>query len=246
MNQEKKPFLYRIDPLTKIFMLLCISILAVHMKHALPQLILFGFVWTTVVIGTGQMVSRPLVQLLAGIGIPYFGLSLLSVREGEVWWQWGALQLTSGGLEYGAVMTLRIFIFCLTSVALSVTTDYRELVGALVLKLKVPYRFAYGLALALTFLPLLREEGRLALAARRLRGQRISRGPAALLHARDYLAAVFTGSVRRIQYIAGAMDGKGFGASAYRTFYRPFVLPSYALPLMLTSAGVTLALCLLV
>ncbi|WP_017812622.1 energy-coupling factor transporter transmembrane component T family protein [Paenibacillus shenyangensis] len=239
---ESRGFLYRIDPLTKLVMLLCISVLAVHIEHALPQLLLFAVVWIAIAIGSGQLVSGPLIRLLAAIGIPYFGLSMLSVREGDIWWQWGALQLTSGGLEYGAVMTLRIFILCLTSIALSVTTDYRELVGALVLKLKVPYRFAYGLALALTFLPLLREEARLALAARRLRGQRKARGWAALLQTKDYMGAVFTGSIRRIQHIAGAMEAKGFGAYPDRTFYHSFVLPSSALYWMSGSIAITIML----
>lgn len=241
-----RKFLYPMDPLTKMVILLCVSVLAVHIEHLLPQVLLFAAVWIAIALGSGQMVSTPLIRLLAAIGIPYFGISMLSVREGDIWWQWGALQLTSGGLEYGAVMTLRIFILCLTSVALSMTTDYRELVGALVLKLKVPYRLAYGLALALTFLPLVREEARLTLAARRLRGQRKARGLAALLQTRDYMGAVFTGSIRRIQHIAGAMESKGFGAYPDRTFYHPFVLPSSARYWMGGSVLVTIVLYILV
>lgn len=246
MRTTGKPFLYRIDPLTKLVILLCISLLAVHIQQIIPQLVLFALVWAAVGAGSGQMVSRPLIRLFAGIGIPYFGLSLLTVHEGRVWWHWGALQLTSGGLEYGAVMTLRIFILCLTSVALSITTDYRELVSALVLKLKVPYRLAYGLALALTLLPLLREEGQLSLAARRLRGQRRTGHGFGWRHTRDYLAALFTGAIRRIQHIAGAMEGKGFGAYADRTFYRPFELPAAALPAMLASIVLTAVLYILI
>ncbi len=245
LDINKHRWLYRMDPLTKIVLLLCVSVLAVHIQHALPQAILFACVWLAILWGSGQVIGRPLFKLLLVIGIPYFVLSLLTVRSGTVLWQAGALQITAGGMDYGAVMTLRIFILCMTSVALSLTTDYRELVSALVQKLRVPYRFAYGLALALTFLPLLREEARLALAARRLRGERRGRGLEAIRQNREYLGSVFTGSIRRIQHIAGAMDAKGFGAYAERTFYRPFVLPASAIPTMITGLILTAIVCIL-
>ncbi len=225
-------------------LLLCISIIAVHIQHALPQLVVFLFIWLAVALGAGQITLRPLLQLFIGIGIPYFVLSVFTVQSGAVIARIGIVQITSGGLDYGATMTLRIFILCMTSVALSLTTDYRELVSALVQKLKVPYRFAYGLALALTFLPLLREEAKLALAARRLRGERRERGIEGLRQNREYLAAVFTGAIRRIQHIAGAMDAKGFGAYSDRTFYRPFVLPNTALPVMVAGVIVTTLTCI--
>ncbi|WP_322907559.1 energy-coupling factor transporter transmembrane component T [Paenibacillus campi] len=245
MDSQKHRWLYRIDPLTKIVLLLYVSVLAVHIGHALPQFVLFAVVWLAIWWGSGQLIGRPLFKLLLVIGIPYFVLSLLSVRSGVVLWQTGALQMTSGGLDYGAVMTLRIFILCMTSAALSLTTDYQELVSALVQQLKVPYRFAYGLALALTFLPLLREEAKLALAARTLRGQRRGRGLEAMRQQREYFDSVFTGAVRRIQHIAGAMDAKGFGAYPERTFYRPFVLPAAALPTMLIGLLLTIMACII-
>jgi energy-coupling factor transport system permease protein len=246
LDSQKHRWLYRMDPLTKIVLLLCISVLAVHIGQALPQLVLFAIVWLAIWWGSGQVIGRPLFKLLLAIGIPYFVLSLLSARTGIVLWQAGALQITSGGLDYGAVMTLRIFILCMTSVALSLTTNYRELVSALVQKLKVPYRFAYGLALALTFLPLLSEEAKLARAARRLRGERRAHGLEAIRQNREYLGSVFTGAIRRIQHIAGAMDAKGFGAYPDRTFYRPFVLPSSAIPTMLAGLIVTIIACIMI
>ncbi|MNJ69896.1 putative HMP/thiamine permease protein YkoC [compost metagenome] len=88
-------------------------------------------------------------------------------------------------------------------------------------RLKLPYRFLFGVSMALTFLPLLEAEAKVSSAARKIRGGRAPRGLAERLRMwRSQLFAIFAGAIRRVQQTAGAMDAKGFGAYSDRTYLR--------------------------
>jgi energy-coupling factor transport system permease protein len=161
------------------------------------------------------------MSFLIALGIPYFVLSIVAIREGHAVAVWGPIRITAEGLDIAGALTLRIFVLFLSSYIYLSTTDPRDFVQALNLRLRVPYRFAFGISVALTFLPLLEEEGRTIMAARRVRGQEPPRG----LRNRlswwgGYAAAVLVNAVRRVQQTALAMEGKGFGAYADRTYFR--------------------------
>jgi energy-coupling factor transport system permease protein len=161
------------------------------------------------------------MSFLIGLGIPYFILSILAIREGHTVASWGPIVITAEGLDIAGALTLRIFVLFLASYIYLSTTDPRDFVQALNLRLRVPYRFAFGISVALTFLPLLEEEGRTIMAARRVRGQEPPRGWGNRLSWwSGYAAAVLVNAVRRVQQTALAMEGKGFGAYAERTYLR--------------------------
>jgi energy-coupling factor transport system permease protein len=128
------------------------------------------------------------------------------------------LRITVDGVLSGARMSLR-FLVILTSSALFVrTTDPDRLAGALV-RLRVPYRYAYLVILALRFVPFFQGELRAVRDAQRVRGIKLSvRGPRKILRSVRYtFVPVLVSGLHRVDAIAISMKGRCFGLSPTRT-----------------------------
>lgn len=215
--------LHRLGPLSKLIWVGCFSLLSMAWDSTLREAALLAVLIAVAGLGARLTLARQLraMSFLIGLGIPYFILSILAIREGHLVAAWGPIVITAEGLDIAGALTLRIFVLFLASYIYLSTTDPRDFVQALNLRLRVPYRFAFGISVALTFLPLLEEEGRTIMAARRVRGQEPPRGWSHRLSWwSGYAAAVLVNAVRRVQQTALAMEGKGFGAYAERTYLR--------------------------
>ncbi|MGG4219202.1 energy-coupling factor transporter transmembrane component T [Paenibacillus jamilae] len=215
--------LHRLGPLSKLIWVGCFSLLSMAWDSTLREVVLLAVLIAVASLGARLTLARQLraMSFLIGLGIPYFLLSILAIREGHIIASWGPIVITAEGLDIAGALTLRIFVLFLASYIYLSTTDPRDFVQALNLRLRVPYRFAFGISVALTFLPLLEEEGRTIMAARRVRGQEPPRGWSNRLSWwSGYAAAVLVNAVRRVQQTALAMEGKGFGAYAERTYLR--------------------------
>ncbi|MBY7737259.1 energy-coupling factor transporter transmembrane component T family protein [Paenibacillus polymyxa] len=215
--------LHRLGPLSKLIWVGCFSLLSMAWDSTIREAALLVVLIAVAGFGARLTLARQLraMSFLIGLGIPYFILSILAIREGNTVASWGPIVITAEGLDIAGALTLRIFVLFLASYIYLSTTDPRDFVQALNLRLRVPYRFAFGISVALTFLPLLEEEGRTIMAARRVRGQEPPRGWGNRISWwSGYAAAVLVNAVRRVQQTALAMEGKGFGAYAERTYLR--------------------------
>ncbi|WP_179031485.1 energy-coupling factor transporter transmembrane component T family protein [Paenibacillus kribbensis] len=215
--------LHRLGPLSKLIWVGCFSLLSMVWESTLHEAALLAVLIVVAWLGARLTLVRQLraMSFLIGVGIPYFILSILAIREGHTVMSWGPIGITTEGLDIAGALTLRIFVLFLASYIYLSTTDPRDFVQALNLRLRVPYRFAFGISVALTFLPLLEEEGHTIMAARRVRGQEPPRGlRKRLAYWSGFAAAVLVNAVRRVQQTALAMEGKGFGAYADRTYLR--------------------------
>ncbi|PNQ83287.1 energy-coupling factor transporter transmembrane protein EcfT [Paenibacillus polymyxa] len=215
--------LHRLGPLSKLIWVGCFSLLSMAWDSTIREAALLVVLIAVAGFGARLTLARQLraMSFLIGLGIPYFILSILAIREGHTIASWGPIVITTEGLDIAGALTLRIFVLFLASYIYLSTTDPRDFVQALNMRLRVPYRFAFGISVALTFLPLLEEEGQTIMAARRVRGQMPPRGWGNRLSWwSGYAAAVLVNAVRRVQQTALAMEGKGFGAYAERTYLR--------------------------
>lgn len=215
--------LHRLGPLSKLIWVGCFSLLSMAWDSTIREAALLVVLIAVAGFDARLTLARQLraMSFLIGLGIPYFILSILAIREGNTVASWGPIVITAEGLDIAGALTLRIFVLFLASYIYLSTTDPRDFVQALNLRLRVPYRFAFGISVALTFLPLLEEEGRTIMAARRVRGQEPPRGWGNRISWwSGYAAAVLVNAVRRVQQTALAMEGKGFGAYAERTYLR--------------------------
>ncbi|USB33809.1 energy-coupling factor transporter transmembrane component T [Paenibacillus sp. YPG26] len=230
------------DPLSKLVALICLAALAMHWENPLPLALMLVFLAGAACFGAGMTLGalRQRMAFIGGFSLPLFLLTTLAAPGGRVLGSIGPLELTTGGLYDGGAAALRMCCLFLSSLVYIASTDPGDFVIMVVQKLKIPYRLAFGVSIALTFLPLLEQEGRAAAAAREIRGGRPVRGVRGRVQRiKSHVAAMFTAAIRRIQQTAGAMESKGFGAYPGRTFLREVPLQMKGLLMMLASVIVT-------
>lgn len=214
---------HRLDPLTKFIWLCCVSILCLANADPWMQGGLFA-----AVAGLGRLCAGQRwlslwkgIRLVALFAVPYFVLQLIFVPGTTELFAIGGWALTLEALGYASAITFRLLTLTLSSYVYIATTDPQDLVLSLAQHARIPYRFAYGISIALRFLPILRREADLIRDAQRLRGLSAPRGwRGRLIWQRRFALAVFTAAVRRVEILSAVMELKGFGASNQRTFRR--------------------------
>ena len=241
--EQGNSLLHRWDPLSKLAVLMCTAIIAMLWEGAVMQAILLAVCIIAARWG-GELSFHHLfrgVKVISVVAVPYFVLTSLMVPGETVWLQWGPLSISAESINQAGEMSLRMITLFLSSLAYIASTDPQALVAEMVRKLKIPYRFAFGISAALTFLPTLEEEGASIRAAQQVRGHRPPKGLTGLLSWwGKFIAAVLLNSLRRVQQTAGAMESKGFGAYPSRTFRKtvgvPFWGPSAAVIIVVLTA----------
>jgi energy-coupling factor transport system permease protein len=156
--------------------------------------------------------------------------------------------LIVGSLESAAAVSLRLLGIALPGILVLASTDPMDLADALVQRLHVSPRFAYGALAALRLLPLLAADWHQIARARRARG--LDAGWSPVARARlgfSRVFAVLVGAIRRAVRLARAMEARGFDAGVPRTVARPQPMraPDWALVLAaVTAVGVATAVAL--
>lgn len=214
---------HRLDPLTKFFWLICVSVLVLLIERAWVQALLLGAVALTGLLLAGvslRMLWRGIkIPLL--FGIPYFILQLLFLPGETPLVQIGSYTLTSEAFDFATAVTIRFITLVMSSLLYIVSTDPRDVVLALAQKLRVPYRFAFAISIALRFLPILNAEAEVIRSAHWLRGYSHAKGLRnRLLWRKQFIIAIFVQAARRVQQTANAMEARGFGAFPDRTYIR--------------------------
>jgi energy-coupling factor transport system permease protein len=172
-------------------------------------------------LGFGTLVRRgwPLLASVTGIAVTQV---LFGTAGGRVVVAAGPLVVTSGELLTAAALALRVLAVALPSVLVFASTDPTDLADSLVQQARVPARFAIGALAAWRMLPLLADEWRLLVLARRARGIDAGRNPVARVRlGASALFALLVGAIRRGTRLATAMDARGFDAGVPRSIARP-------------------------
>lgn len=242
--QSGTSWFHRLDPLSKFIWLACISALCILYSSIQVQLALFSLV-----IVMGWMAANlTLRKMWHGIrypfwfGVPYFLLQLIFVTGKTTLLQLGNFVLTEEALMYASAVTLRLLTLVLSSLLFVTTTNPRDLVASLSQQAHVPYRFAFGISIALRFVPLLKQEAMSIQAAQQLRGMSRPQNLLDKLRWRHrFLFALFVGAIRRVEGIANAMEMKGFGMMPLRTWRTEVRMSGGAWLLVVSSISLTIS-----
>ncbi|WP_460772864.1 energy-coupling factor transporter transmembrane component T family protein [Microbacterium sp. GXF7504] len=157
---------------------------------------------------------RPVVAaaLIAGAATVLYGRV-----SGAVFFEWGLVRVSEGSLELAAAIVLRVLAIAVPSILLLATTDPTDLADGLAQLLRLPARFVLGALAGLRLVGLLVADWRELGMARR------ARGVADTGRIRRFLGQAFALlvlSIRRGTKLATAMEARGFGAEAPRTWAR--------------------------
>jgi energy-coupling factor transport system permease protein len=134
----------------------------------------------------------------------------------------GSFTVMKESLEDGAAYFFRLAIMVMASFLFIWTTDIRELMVGLV-RLGMPYRFAFVIFMALRFLPVIQKEVDAVRSAHAIRGRAAS---SQLRHRfrlwQRYLFTVIVNGLRKAEGTAIAIESRGFGAYPDRTYVKEF------------------------
>jgi len=214
--------LHRADPLASLFLLLCMvgAVLAAR-SVVVPLAELVLVVALSAMSGERADKLVPMRGFILFFALVLFIAQALSVHSGPAVLA-RPLRVTTDGLLSGARMALRFLVILFSSALFVRTTDPDRLADALV-RLRIPYRYAYLPILALRFVPFFQEELQGVRDAQRVRGIQVSvRTPRKILQAVRYtFLPVLVSGLHRVETIAISMRGRCFGLTATRTTRPP-------------------------
>jgi energy-coupling factor transport system permease protein len=134
----------------------------------------------------------------------------------------GSFSVMKEPLEEALAFFFRLAIMVMASFMLIWTTDIRELMVGLV-RVGMPYRFAFVIFMALRFLPIIQQEVDAVRSAHAIRGRAVK---SQLSHRfrlwQRYLFTVIVNGLRKAENTAIAIESRGFGAYPDRTFLKDF------------------------
>lgn len=165
-------FLHRLNPITKIVLAFLFCICSLLSNNLLIQVGLLAFLLAIAfVAGIGEK-AMGLLRTLLFFCILMIILQLIFMRGGVGYLvlPGGFPLVTSDGLYYAALFTLRIINATLPLLMMFAITQMNDLTNAMVNRLHVPYRYMFILTTAFRFIPILAGEFHDIMDAQKARG----------------------------------------------------------------------------
>lgn len=234
----------RLDPRTKMVMVICLTSLAL-MYNTPGQLLLILAVTVALLIifsfkpGAIWGYLKPFLSLMLFL----FIIQSIFSPGNQVLFSVGAVPLlTVEGIIAGASVVLRIIV--ITAAAMLFTTfSSRDFILGLV-QWKVPYELAFMVLIALRFLPVFRDELINVVTAVQLRGVELKKvpwGQKIAMYRRLAFPVVYR-TMLKAEQLAVAMEARGFRAFPRRTYLRRLHFRRADYVVMLASAAITILL----
>lgn len=230
---DRNTFLHRLDPRSKMGLLISLFILAFIFDAPIYAAAVLGFVFVVVSLAKAWENVRkalPLLTIIAMVTVIMFALT--GPGTTTLFWI-----VTTEGLLYGITVALRL-VGLITSglVFLSITTNEEISIG--LVKVGFPYRFSFSISTALRLVPTIIGTAVTIVQAQRSRGHDIDSGNifARLRKFAPIIIPVFISTIRSTQVFAMALESKGFGAERQRTYLQD---PHFTYRDLLTWIGLT-------
>ncbi|MCP2030605.1 energy-coupling factor transport system permease protein [Okibacterium sp. HSC-33S16] len=230
----------RVNPVAKLAVAVLISVallLSIDVVSASVALALVGILlfWSGLDARGFWLRTAPL-----WLGAPFAGLTtvLYGKDSGDVVASLGFATVSEGSLTLGIAITLRVLAIGLPSIVLFATTDPTDLADGLAQVLRLPSRFVLGGLAGLRMVGLFVDDWRALGQARRARGV----GDAhVFVRFTSQAFGLLVLAIRRGSKLATAMEAKGFGSHARRTWARPSTVGRPEAVLLLIGAGIACA-----
>jgi energy-coupling factor transport system permease protein len=220
--------LHRLDPRTKILLLLLVSLAAIFFTSLIAMTMLFLFVLALALIsGLEKKLARAFLLISPFLAIIIILDSLFpKVSSGPVWFSAGAgflhTEVTLAGILFAITMGLRFLSIAGFSFLFIMTTSHDDFMKSLK-SMRVPATLSFSLGYALRSTTTLSEDVHNIMDAQRSRGLDFENG--GLVKNRTNLMALFTpvtvSLLRRSKQVTDAMQSRGFNRNAPITCYNP-------------------------
>lgn len=239
------------DPRSKLALVLSVIIVALA-SGVIGRVALLGGFFVVFVTLTGGISlagwARSLVPIF--ILLPFLlVLNTVFYAGGEVWWSVPLgpveLSLTRGGFETALLIALRLLVIAGVAAWFAGTTGAEEFEEALV-RLRVPWTFAFLLSLTLRLVPEMRRRFTVIEEAQLSRGLELGGNPITRARSRIPMLLPFFAAVIRFGYdLSEALTARGFDSIESRTSlvqiqHRPADYGLYVLAVLVLATPVVL------
>lgn len=233
--EKENSFIYRLDPRTKLLLLLSLGTIAISLDKPEHLLLLSVFLVPAYLLARFELSKYKLILLIILIGL--WGMVLSQAMFYREWprtviltiiprdfpilgWLTGGLYLYKEGFLYGLAQGLRFATMIASGLLVAWTTEPRDLLLGLT-RLKVPYGMAFMFITSIRFLPVLVSELFTVIAVQRLRGaDTVKLGRHTLKSAINILTPVLARSVKRAATLGASCESRAFNPNLPRTYLR--------------------------
>ena len=218
---EQDLFLHCLNPLTKLAVILFLTILL--SLSLLPLVTLVISLAAICILGgfpLRQILKRAWIFLFIGISFMMFLLFFQGLRDAHAHVKFLFLSYHLKGLMSAAALGLRIIVFAVMSLGFVLTTPPDDLVLSLMLQFKLSHVHGYAALAAYRFLPSLQNESRQIKLAQEIRGVPAQGLLERLTSPFRIFVPLFCQAARRGERAAMAMESRGLGYRKDRTFYK--------------------------
>lgn len=223
-------FLHRLNPLLKFIGLISLTIGIMIFPNLAFSTLLLAIILIGFVIARVQLkLSKGRTKYLFVFSLLLLLIQVLVTPNGTILFflipSFGAFgplfPVTTFGLEKGLVISIRFLLIVLSSMLFVSITDPTLLAHSFS-RLRIPYRYAFSLILALRFLPLFDLENQIVRMAQKSRGLSSDVGsPKKIIRTVRYtFFPLLVSALSRVDVLAMSMDGRGFGFSEQRSYVR--------------------------
>jgi energy-coupling factor transport system permease protein len=229
-NVDGKSWFHRLDPRTKVAVLLFFSVIPLFFTDWRFILVYIGLslpLWLS-----SRIDFRPMVGPFIGVGFFLFIIFILTALQGPsavshpsagasfTWhYQVGPVAVTSHSFNRGIFLAMRLAVPMTIGLLIVTTTDPTYLAKGL-RKLRLPTAVVFMILSALRFIPLVTEQLFNILDAMTIRGVGNSRVERTKL----LVLPLFITSLRRTRTMGSACEARAFGANLWNEFYEDFQL----------------------
>jgi len=230
------------NPVARLLAALAIAIVlvfSVDWVSALTALALESVLFLQSGVTLARFARRSLPILVAAL-LTGFTILLYGQSSGRVYVDALLVTVSDGSIELATATVLRVLAIGLPSVLFFTDMDPTDLADGLAQILRLPSRFVIGALAGFRLVGLLRHDWDYLGYARRARGV-ADHGRVRRIIGQAFALLVF--AVRRGAKLATAMEARGFGAHATRTWARPSVMRAsdYLLIALCLAIGLTSA-----
>lgn len=222
--------IHRLDPRYKIVMIMIYMIMIFSGDSVICLAI--GFVYTALAVALTKISLKVYFKSIKPV-FPFLLftalLNILFIRDGDIYFQWQFIKITSEGINTSIFMIVRIILLLVGTSVLTystspiVLTDAIERLLSHLKKIKFPvHELAMMMSIALRFIPVLIEETNKIISAQKARGAELDSGNiiAKAKSLIPILVPLLISSFRRAEELATAMECRCYNGGEGRTRLR--------------------------
>jgi energy-coupling factor transport system permease protein len=230
--EQKTKLICKLDPRTKLAWYALMIYFTLSFQTAVPLgLILLVAIITSLILTGSLKQYKVLPILMVLLGLQILIVQLLFCREGVLIYQWGILRIYSEAIPLAITGILKALLIVFTSMQFFTSASPQEFTLMLI-KFKIPYRFAMLVGLSVRFLPIMKAEYGSILDSQRTRGLKMESVWDNLKSIIPTFLPLLYRAVRRSTEMALAMELRGYGRSKTRIFSSNLEIKPYDIALI--------------